>query len=461
MRPYQRSLLEQPEMLIPIPIPDLHEMVILSRSADWDFLRMVAEEMRGKKVVSTRGQEPHYRALLGAVVLRSLKGCDLRTAQDLIANYIPARFLCDLHNSDWTPDHNTIWLFETMLGEEGLQKINDHVLRVAAEKGFADPKGLCADTTAQEANIPYPNEVGHMNSFAKSFRKNLDTLLKNSKGLGRKVIGGIKQALSAVAGKVRSHRLFAKTKEVRMEINKELLKLTSGLVGGMGHLLSGIDIEGNRVRGSGKRALGNICEIYHNMCQMLPQIRTWIEQGRVVPGKIISLFNTCFKAINRGKSGKPIEFGLKWGISQIRGGYVSIFMMQKMMVHDANYAVQSVREHIRIFGEPPRDFGFDRAAWSKEHMREISDLGVKNLGIAPKGKAKWKVGPHVQDRMIRERSQVEGKIGTMKTYGFNKSKAKTDPAVRQSAVKAGLCFNLKRLCKDLLSAEMTTVAQGI
>ena len=84
-----------------------------------------------------------------------------------------------------------------------------------------------------------------------------------------------------------------------------------------------------------------------------------------------------------------IEFGLKWGINQIRGGYVSIFMHKNMMCHDANYAVLGVQEHIRIFGEAPKDFGFDRAAWSTEHKEKIRDLGVKNLAIAPKGQAKW------------------------------------------------------------------------
>ena len=39
----------------------------------------------------------------------------------------------------WTPDHNTIWEFETMLGEQGLQEINDCVLLAAAEFGFVDP----------------------------------------------------------------------------------------------------------------------------------------------------------------------------------------------------------------------------------------------------------------------------------------------------------------------------------
>jgi len=458
MRPIQQSLLGQQETFMPVTVSPDHEMMILSKNLDWDLMQTIGEANRANIIKSNQGLKPHYRALNGAVVVRTLKNSTFRDTEDLIKNYNPARYLCDLQNSQWTPDHVAIWEYEGMLGESGLQEMTDYVLRTASGLGFADPRGLCSDTTAQEGNIPYPNEVGHMNSFAKSLRKNLDTLLQNSKGLGKKLVNKMKEKLSEVGSKVRKHRLFAKTKEARMEINKELLKLTMGLLGEMGHLFDGIEIKANQANGSGKKAIGNLSEIYNNMCLMLPQIRTWIEQGRVVPGKIVSLFNTQFRAIDRGKSGKKIEFGLKWGINQIRGGYVSIFMNSSMMVHDANYAVLGVQEHIRIFGKPPRDFGFDRAAWSEEHKTEIKKLRVKNIAIAPKGQSDWEVGPRVKDRMVRERAQIEGKIGTMKRRGLNKSEARINSRVKQSALRAALSVNLRRFAKDLI---MATEAQAM
>ena len=198
MRVYQRSLLDQQEAFLPLVVPQNHEMVILSKALDWDLVQAIAEANRSEKIQSTRGQQPHYRALNGAVVFRALKGCDYRTAEDMIRNYLPARYLCDLQNSQWTPDHNTIWDYEQMLGEKGLQELTDYALRTAVENGFADPRGLCSDTTAQEANIPYPNEVGHMNAFMKSVRDNLATLMKNSSGLGGKVVGKLKETFAEI-----------------------------------------------------------------------------------------------------------------------------------------------------------------------------------------------------------------------------------------------------------------------
>jgi hypothetical protein len=423
-------------------------------------MKVIAEVHRDKVVKSTRGLKPHYRALNGAVVVRTLKGSDLRGTEDLIRNYNPARYLCDLHNSMWTPDHVAIWEYEGMLGEAGLQEMTDYVLRTAADCGFADPRGLCTDTTAQEAYIPHPTEVGHMNAFMKSVRSNLETLLNHSKGLGKSSVGKMRDLCSKIGKKVRSHRLFAKTKEARLEINQSLKTLSQNLMGHLGNLLTNVDAKTNLVQGMGTRALNNLSEDYHNMCRMLPQIIRWIETGKVVKGKIVSLFNVDFRAINRGKLGKQIEFGLKWGINQIRGGYVSVFMHSQMMCHDANYAVMGVQEHIRIFGDPPKDFGFDRAGWSKEHKAEIRQLGVKNVAIAPKGQARWEVGPRVKDRMVRERAQIEGKIGTMKRSGLNKSEARISARVRMSALRAGLCTNLRRFAKDLMIAEAMSTASA-
>ncbi len=73
-----------------------------------------------------------------------------------------------------------------MLGEKGLAEMNGYILRTAAEHGFADPNGLCTETTAQEAQIPYPSEVGHMSGFMKSLKANLKMLAKNGKELGKK-----------------------------------------------------------------------------------------------------------------------------------------------------------------------------------------------------------------------------------------------------------------------------------
>jgi IS5 family transposase len=438
----QLPLLGNQECVIPLAIDPGHPLVRLTQEIDWQLLEEISKERRQLVVKSSRGQQPNYRANCGAVVVRSLKSLDLRSTEDMIRNYLPARYMCDLHNSHYTPDHDTIWEFETMLGEEGLAQFSEHILKMAEGYGFADTKGLCADTTAQEAKIPYPNEVGLMGAFGKSISRSLSTLGAMAGGLKNKIKG----KLQDLAQNLRKHRLFSKTKEARLKVGTKMSQITKDLLQDVGQLMEGIS---KNVAGSKRRAANHMADVYNSMMQLIGQIDHWIKTGWPAPEKIISLFQIDLRSIPRGKIGKDVEFGLKWGINQVRGGYIRLFMMNEMRSADSNYAVEAIREHIRIFGVAPDEYGFDRGGWSESHMEEMKKLGVKRIGVAPKGKEAWKVSKSCEDRIKRERAQVEGKIGTIKHYGFNKPEEKTTPGMKRAARRAELRFNLTRLFRDL------------
>jgi len=438
----QLPLLGNQECVIPLAIDLKHPMVRITNEIDWMLLEEIYRERRQLVIKSTRGQEPNYRANCGAIVVRCLKSTDLRSTEDLIRNYLPARYMCDLHNSHYTPDHDTIWEAECTLGEEGLAQFSEHVLKMAEGYGFADAKGLCADTTAQEAKIPYPNEVGLMGAFGKSISRSLKTLGAAAGGLKQKIKGKLQE----MAKNLRKHRLFSKTKEARLKVAAKMSQVSKELLQDLGQLINGIS---KNVTGSKKRAANHMAEVYSAMMQLIGQIDHWIKTGWPAPEKIISLFQIDLRSIPRGKIGKDVEFGLKWGINQIRGGYIRLFMMNEMRSADYNYAVEAIREHIRIFGAPPDEYGFDRGGWSEPHMKEMEELGVKRIGVAPKGKQAWKVSKSCEDRIKRERAQVEGKIGTIKHYGFNKPEETTTPGMKRAARRAELRFNLTRLFRDL------------
>jgi hypothetical protein len=438
----QIPLLNNEESAIALPIDQNHSMVRLTHQIDWQLLEEIAKERREKVIKSTRGQQPNYRANCGAVVVRCLKSTDLRATEDLVRNYLPARYMCNLQNSHWTPDHDTIWEFEVMLGEEGLSLFNQHILSLADAQGFIDSNGLCADTTAQEAKVPYPNEVGLMGSFGRSIGRSLKTLGKAASGFSRKVSGKLKE----LGKQLRAHRLFSKTKEARLKVAGKMSKLSRELLQDLGDLLTQIP---NSVSGVQKRAAGHLSETYMTMSQLIDQIEHWIKTGFVVKEKIVSLFQSDLRAVVRGKIGKPVEFGLKWGVNQIRGGYVHLFLMKEMRSADCEYAVAAIQEHIKLFGHPPKEYGFDRGGWSESHLEKMSTMGVKRVAVAPRGKANWRVSKSCENRIKRERAQVEGKIGTLKHYGFNKPQEKTTPGMLRAARRAELRFNCTKFIKDL------------
>lgn len=431
---------------VPILLDPEHPMVKLCGILDWDTLIEIASQRRKKVITSLAGAKPHLRANVGAVVVRVMKSCTLQEAEDLICNYLPARYLCNLHESDWTPDFRTLWDFETMLGEEGLNEINVHVLKKAQENRFLDVRGLCSDTTAQEAKIPHPTEVGLMNSLAKSTEKAMGVLGRKA-GL---IKGKILSKIVTIKKLVRKYRLFAKTKEVRKEVTQEILKLSRDLTDKIGKCLD--QMKGS-FKGHQKTAQARLQRLRDIFQKLSPQIAYFLKRGKVARDKIISLFQTDLRSIVRGKAGKKVEFGIKWGVNQIRGGYISLFRMEGKN-SEQEYAVEGVRHHIKLFGEAPGEYGYDRGGWSAPHIEKIEKLGVKRVAVAPKGKTNWRVSDRCKKRMVNERAQVEGKIGTTKHYGLNKPEARTTSGMYRSARRAELRFNLTRFMKDMFPEAM-------
>jgi hypothetical protein len=435
---------------IVIPLSRDHRMVKVANAMDWDSAIEIAAARRRAERKYLSGPTPNYRTNLGALLVRALESCPLRKSEDLIQNYAPARYLCGLGDDGKAPNFRTQSDFEIMMGAEGLSAINQIFLHTAAHLGFADIKGLCSDTTAQEAQIPYPNEVGLMGSFARSVSSGIETLGRIGSSLRTSSTATIK----AIAALIRKHRLFAKTQEERSEIESLLLAHTESLMGNVISWFIARRVQGTKsLKGQGKTARQRLARLTATMLELTPQMAYFFKTRKVAPGKIVSLFLDGVHSIVRGKAGKKVEFGLKWGINQIRGGYVSIFQMEKHSC-DADFAVESIKRHARVFGEVPQEFGFDRAGWSAEHLDAIAQLGVQRVAVAPKGQAEWLVSERCKKRMVNERAQVEGKIGTLKSYGLNKPASKTTAGMVRSAHRAEIRFNVTKLMKDCAKVSM-------
>jgi hypothetical protein len=343
-----------------IQIKDKLELVQLADVAPWTEMTEIAMHCRASKVKALVGPEPHYRELLGAVGFMAVRQITYRQAEDLIAHYAPARYLCNLMDSTWNPDHITIFEFTQMLGPVGLDLINRKFLLHAESLGILDSSTLMSDTTAQEAMIPYPNEVGLMKRFTDLVGKNL------------KKIGGKK--------------LYHTAKELH-EMLKECLNQGSNL-----RSKSGLELE----------RLSNL------MDKLFPQILHFLETGFVASKKIIHLQMSELYSIVRGKA--------------------------------------------------PNKFGFDRGGHSKSNLKNATKLGVKHVGIAPTGKAKWAVSERMSEAIRRERAQVEGVIGNIKSrkYGFNKPNVKSTIAMETSGHRSILGFNLVQALRKLNQQSMRT-----
>ena len=427
-----------------------HRLVELADVIDWTELEIRAEKVRQKKLKSRAGQRPQMRVMLGAMVLRATRYAPYRVLEDQIRYYAPARYLCGLTETEWSPDHNTLHDFMELMGEEGTRLINEYVVEWAVEEKLADPKLMVADTTAQEAAVPYPNEMGLMSAFLSS----VAVASTKAGGALKQFMKQTAQSFAAAKGKLREYRLFAKqkSKQQKDRMTAKMVSLVEKIQGHLAKALVAAATGKNRLKKHAKVAHQKVQQLHETMKRLTPQIRYWLNKGFVASGKIVSVHIPELYSVVRGKVGKAVEFGLSWGMRRLRGGFLlaSLARERKDLV-DAKFAVHAVDEHTALFGKAPKAYAYDRGGWSEENINALKRRGVKDVGLAPRGKAAWNVDGKIKEKLVSERAQIEGGIGTIKhqKYGFNRPAARSARMMGTCGQLAVLGFNLNKMIRGL------------
>lgn len=437
-----------------IPIDPTHRLVLVTEEIDWTELQELVQSIREQKLKSLAGRPPHLRALVGALVFRATRYMTYRETEDQIRHYAPARYLCGLTETEWTPDANTIQDFEQLLGEDGVKRINEFVVKWAVDEKLADPTVMAADTTAQEAPIPYPNEMRLMATFVSA----VAVASKNVGGALKGFVAKAGQLFQTAKRKLREFRLFAKnkTKAARLRLMTAMASVVAGVQEQLARGLAAASHQKMRLARYRKFAWARLQGLHRTMQTLLPQIRYWIRTGWVAPNKIVSLHIPEVYAIVRGKVGKPVEFGLNWGIARLRGGFLlATLAKDKRDLVDSKFSVRAVKDHVALFGKAPRGYAYDRAGSSEENFASIKKLGVTHVGLAPRGQAQWHVSGKTKDTLVSERAQVEGGIAAikMRKYGFTRPAAKSAASMGMCGQRAVLGFNLNKLVRGLAERE--------
>ncbi len=435
-----------------IAVDPRHRLAVLEQTIDWTELEERAQLIRSMKLKNAAGSPPHLRALNGAMVLGAGRAMSFRAAEDQIRHYAPARLLCGLTETDWSPDHRTIHDYATLMGPEGMQLFNEYAVELAVEKELADPSVLVADTTAQEAAIPHPNEMGLMASFLSA----VGAASEKAGGVLKQFAADVDERMKAAKKKVREYRLFAKTKEAKDQLMATMATLVEGVHQQLGQVLQVAAGKAGTLRKYGKVAHAKLVSLHQTMEVLLPQIRYWLRTGKVAADKIVSLHIPELYSIVRGKIGKAVEFGLNWGVSRIKGGFILLRLAtDRRDLHDSAYCVEAVRDHKAFFGKPPRGYGYDRGGWSRENAQVIRQEGVEDVGLAPRGQAKWRVAGHTKKQLVSERAQVEGCIGAIKNprYGFNRPAARSVEMMGFCGQRAAFGCNLNKVVRGLMKQK--------
>ncbi len=432
-----------------------HPLLELGRALPWEQITevMIREwRLSGKNVDGGPGRSLDISLYVPLVVLMVVKGFNSRQMEAYVSENVVARVFIS-KQGDVTAqirDHANIARVYAALSQEGLDALNTLILHEATRHGFADASILSSDTTMQELPIGYPNEPGILRGIAQRCLRALDKL-------GKQGVEGVESAVEQaqqVLCSVKEHHLFAKGKEVKHQVLERIMRETQDLLAHSDALVERLGRPQEAATRSALKTLRTMAEVAR---ELLPQIVHWLTTGSVAKGKILHAGLTQAVSVVRNKAGKRVEFGLPYLLSRLGGGYVFGTLLSrapdetKMPLH----ALAAYRER---FGTEmtPELMVYDRGGYAKATLDQLSDEGVKQVGVQPKGKGTWRVAEEVRETVRSERGQTEGIIGTLKStkYGFNKPKERTKETLRMAGTKSILSFNLNKLMRDLLKLEL-------
>ncbi len=432
-----------------------HPLIRLKKSLDWELLESVLGSCwrdAGKNVDGRPGRRFDLPYWTRVMVLMFYRGLDSRKMErELKENAAAICFVSVPHPLEGTErDHSNIDLAYRALGPKGLNLLNHLVLGHALKEEFTDSSQLSADPTCQEAHIGYPNEPGILRKVAERVKRLWRRLVKKGVEVSEEVVESVEKVIRTV----KEYSLFCKEKEEKTEVMERMLEESKQMMENAAKMeeICGRYLSDTTVR----KAKEKLSQLRSFVDRLVPQIRHWLSTKKVAKGKLLHPGMEEARSIVRNKAGSKWEYGFKWLVCWLKGGYV----FGKMFITppaESNMPLEAILAYQELFGgqQVPELYVHDRGGWSKKVVDHLKEMEIKNVGIQPRGKADWLVGESERDTVRSIRAKTEGIIGTLKTekYGFNDPKTKSTTTTEMAGQRAFVSKNLNKFLSDILKKE--------
>jgi hypothetical protein len=442
---------------VTIFVPDDHPLLQLKRALKWEAITGVMVKhwrKAGRNVAGGPGLPWPVSLYVPLLVLMSVKTLNSREMEKDLEENAVSRLFVGLENqlSPHVKDHSNIARAQAYLGVEGWREVNELIVGEATRLGFGQMEVLSSDTTVQEPAIGYPNEAGILRGVAQRVYRSLVKV----KEQGRGAVSKGREKAKEIFKTVKEYHLFAKTKEKKDELLYQLVEQTRELMSHSRKVIKQVGQSAERVTQSAVVKLEQMVAV---SAQLLPQILQWLQTGVVATGKILHAGITQARAIVKNKTGKRVEFGLKWLINRIEGGYV-FGRVVEARADEREMPIAAVKDYKRIFGAKaaPKMSVYDRGGSAPKTIAELKGQGVEKVGIQPRGKAPWLVAEEDQAEVRSQRGKTEGVIGTLKSrkYGFNRRQERSNETLTAAGQRVMVCLNLNKLVRDIVGKAKKT-----
>jgi hypothetical protein len=386
----------------------------------------------------------------------AVKALNSRQMEEYCAENVVARVFLGLteQGEPAVRDHSNIARAQAALGAQGWQEVNQLFVAEAVRLGLGRLEVVSADTTVQEPQIGYPHEAGILRGVAQRVLRSLRKLHQR----GCRATAAARAKAQAVLQSVKHYHLFAKTKEAKDRVLQQIVHQTQALSAASQAVSQQVRNPTSQAVQSAVAKLQHLAAVTH---VLLPQIQQWLATGVVASGKILQAGITTARAIVKNKVGKKVEFGLKWLLTRIEGGYV-LGTVVAAHADERQMPLAALSQYREVFGPTatPQLLVYDRGGSAAKTLQKLRQEGVKKVGIEPVGNAAWSIALADHTKVKSQRAKIEGSIGALKSpkYAFNHGRQRTDQGLVATGQWALVCLNVNKLMRDLVGKDQKAQA---
>jgi len=368
-----------------------------------DLQKLSRGGRKGRKGVHT--SETILRTLLVMIV----EGLSFR---DTIALIGTSPFLQDFTRLGGRPVMDFTFLDKCVhaIAPETWQQMNDVLARQAAAEGLIDPSAIRTDTTVIEANIHFPTDSSLLWDSWRVLARELRRAQKRCHyPLGHRFHDKKVKALHLYVTRYAKSPSKGRQRTVRSKF-----RTLVGRVRWVAQIAESFCAE---VAGTLDFELAGIAAALRDF---LPAVHTVIDtaeraglRGEKVPAseRVFSIFEPHVELIKRGKRSKPVEFGHKIILSQVRQKFITHFETLEVQEADCQLTEPAAEGHKDIFGAYPDALAGDKGMGPRAEKRAALEKKVKVVAI-PRRLKDW--GDEAMVEWQAFRAGIEGTISVLK-----------------------------------------------
>ena len=422
--------------------------VLLDDEELYQLIRSDFAKRYPKTEVTGRRSTP-VEAVLRMLTVKRLYGLSYEQTEYQVRDSLVLRQFCRVYFND-VPDDTTLIRWANLVKAETLDAYNQRVTQLATELKVTKGRKLRTDGTVVESNIHAPSDSRLLADSVRVIGRTLQRtkqLLSRQVDLGAQVFRNRTRSARKTARQVQ--RLIARQKEAGKQAYRKLVQIAQQSVSQAKQVLEALEKSNHQ---QSQRLKDTLDTFIPRAEQIIDQTIRRVFQGEKVPAdeKIVSIFEPHTAIIQRGKAGKPVEFGRKVWLDEVEGGIVTRWQVLDGNPSDKDQWLPSLDAHQQLFGKPPTQASADRGVFSADNEAEAKRRDVKRVVLPKPGKVSEKRRQHEKQPWFRKARKwhagVEGRISVLKRcYDLDRCLNRGEDGFQRWVGWGVIAHNLKKI----------------